>query len=51
MAVDDIRRMRTVGLLAEGGAGKTTLAEALLFAVGATTRLGRVDDGSSTFEF
>ena len=51
MAVDDIRRMRTVGLLAEGGAGKTTLAEALLFAVGATTRLGRVDDGSSTFDF
>ena len=51
MAVDDIRRMRTVGLLAEGGAGKTTLAEALLFAAGATTRLGRVDDGSSTFDF
>src|SRR6185436_19919023 len=51
MAVDDIRRMRTVGLLAEGGAGKTTLAEALLFAVGATTRLGRVDDCSSTFDF
>jgi elongation factor G len=51
MAVDDIRRMRTVGLLAEGGAGKTSLGEALLYAAGATTRLGRVDDGSSVFDF
>lgn len=51
MAVDDIRRMRTVGLLAEGGAGKTSLAEALLYAAGATTRQGRVEDGSSVFDF
>ncbi len=51
MAVDDIRRFRTVGFLAEGGAGKTSLAEALLYATGAMTRLGRVDDGSSTFDF
>jgi elongation factor G len=51
MAVDDIRRMRTVGILAEGGAGKTTLGEALLFAAGATTRMGRVEDGSSVFDF
>src|SRR5215831_15886537 len=51
MAVDDVRRVRTVGLLAEGGAGKTSLGEALLYAAGATTRLGRVDDGSSVFDF
>ena len=51
MAVDDIRRMRTVGLLAEGGAGKTSLGEALLLAAGSTTRMGRTDDGSSTFDF
>jgi elongation factor G len=51
MAVDDIRRMRTVGLLAEGGAGKTSLGEALLLAAGATSRMGRIDDGSSTFDF
>lgn len=48
---DDIRRIRTIGLLAEGGAGKTTLAEALLYAAGATTRQGRVDDGTSVFDF
>ena len=51
MAVDDIRRMRTIGLLAEGGAGKTSLGEALLYAAGATTRQGRVEDGSSVFDF
>lgn len=51
MAVDDIRRIRTVGLLAEGGAGKTSLGEAMLYAAGATTRQGRVDDGSSVFDF
>jgi elongation factor G len=51
MAVDDIRRIRTVGLLAEGGAGKTSLGEALLYAAGATTRQGRVEDGTSVFDF
>jgi elongation factor G len=51
MAVDDIRRIRTIGLLAEGGAGKTSLGEALLYAAGATTRQGRVEDGSSVFDF
>lgn len=51
MAVDDIRRMRTVGLLAEGGAGKTSLGEALLLGAGATSRMGHTEDGSSTFDF
>ncbi|MBI3245744.1 MAG: elongation factor G [Deltaproteobacteria bacterium] len=51
MAVDDIRHIRTVGLLAEGGVGKTSLGEALLYAAGATTRQGRVEDGSSVFDF
>jgi len=31
--------------------GKTFLADALILAAGATTRLGRVDDGSSLFDF
>jgi elongation factor G len=51
MAMDDIGRMRTVGLLAEGGAGKTSLGEALLLGAGATSRMGRTEDGSSTFDF
>jgi len=31
--------------------GKTSLVEALLFSAGATTRLGKVDDGSTTTDF
>ena len=51
MAADDMHSIRTIGLLAEGGAGKTTLGEALLYAAGETTRQGRVEDESSVFDF
>ncbi|HST36417.1 MAG TPA: elongation factor G [Allosphingosinicella sp.] len=39
---------RTIALVGPGGAGKTSLAEALLFAAGAIGRQGNVADGSST---
>ena len=38
---------RTVALVGPGGAGKTSLAEALLFAAGAIDRQGSVDSGNS----
>ncbi|MBX3562057.1 MAG: elongation factor G [Sphingomonas sp.] len=38
---------RTIALVGPGGAGKTSLAEALLFAAGATSRQGSVADGTS----
>ncbi len=38
-------------LLSHGGAGKTSLAEAMLFSAGAVSRLGKVDDGSSTSDY
>jgi elongation factor G len=47
----DIQQIRNVGIIAHGGAGKTTLAEALLFNAKATDRMGKVDDGSSNFDF
>jgi elongation factor G len=47
----DIRQLRNVGIIAHGGAGKTSLAEALLFNAKATDRMGRVDDGSSYFDY
>ena len=43
-------RIRSVALLGQGGVGKTSIADALAFAAGANTRLGRVDDESSLFD-
>jgi elongation factor G len=40
-----------VAFVGHGGAGKTMLAEALLYASGATTRLGRIEDGTATTDF
>ncbi|WP_224982132.1 elongation factor G [Geomonas agri] len=44
-------KLRNLGIVAHGGAGKTSLAEAILFDTGMIDRLGRVDDGSSTMDF
>jgi len=43
--------IRNVGLFGHGGAGKTTLAEVLLFHSGALNRLGRVDEGTTTTDY
>src|SRR5436309_8033026 len=50
MSAEEVARLRNVVIVGQGGAGKTTVADALLFAAGAVNRLGRVDDGSSAFD-
>ena len=44
-------RIRNVVLLGHGGAGKTTLAEAMAYLAGMTNRLGRVEDGNTVSDF
>ena len=47
----EIANLRTIGIISHGGAGKTSLAEAMLFTAGNTTRLGKVDDGTSILDY
>lgn len=44
-------KIRNLGIVAHGGAGKTSLSEAILFDTGRIDRLGRVDDGTATMDF
>ncbi|HEX7087853.1 MAG TPA: elongation factor G [Vicinamibacterales bacterium] len=47
MKAYDTGSIRNVAVVGHSGAGKTQLIAALLFAAGATPRLGRVDDGTT----
>jgi len=43
--------IRNVVLVSHSSAGKTMLAEAMLHFTGVTTRLGRIEDGSTVSDF
>jgi elongation factor G len=43
--------IRNLALVSHSGAGKTMLAEAFLHFTGATTRLGKIDDGTTAADF
>ena len=51
MPAPEIQNLRNVALLSHSGAGKTSLSEAALFHLKATTRMGRVDDGNTISDY
>jgi elongation factor G len=46
-----VEKLRNIALIAHGGAGKTSLAEAMLYDAGVTKRFGRVDEGNAALDF
>jgi elongation factor G len=51
MAQYSIKDIRNICLLGHNGTGKTSLSESMLFTTGAISRLGKVDDGTSTSDY
>ena len=48
---ENVVSLRNIAFVAHGGAGKTSLAEVMLFNTGVTNRLGRVEDGNTVMDF
>jgi elongation factor G len=46
-----LQTIRNLVLVSHCGAGKTLIAEAILFTTGAISRLGKVDDGNTTSDY
>lgn len=44
-------KIRNVALAGHGSTGKTSLAEAMIFAAGGTTRMGKIEDGSTVSDW
>ncbi|MDK2791880.1 MAG: elongation factor [Deferribacteres bacterium] len=51
MNVSDINKIRNVAFISHGGAGKTSLIEAILYNAKVTKKIGSVDNGSSVMDF
>ncbi|HDH06713.1 MAG TPA: elongation factor G [Nitrospirae bacterium] len=47
----DVGKIRNLAVIAHGGAGKTSLVEAILFDSGSTDRIGRIEDGNTVTDY
>jgi len=48
---ETIDKLRDIALIGHGGAGKTSLAEAILYNAGVINRLGKVEEGNTAMDF
>jgi elongation factor G len=48
---EKVERIRNIALIGHGGAGKTSLAEAMLYKSGTIKRFGKVDEGNAAMDF
>jgi len=46
-----MKKLRNLLFLGASGAGKTTLAEQMFYLTGATTRIGKIDEGNTQLDF
>ena len=46
-----ISKLRNIAFIGHGDVGKTTIADGIMFTSGQNNRLGRVDDGTSMFDY
>jgi len=46
----DVSKIRTIAIAGQNGVGKTSVADALVYAAGGNNRLGRVDEETSLFD-
>jgi len=44
-------KIRNISIVGHGGVGKTSFVEAMLYSAGVTTRLGRVEDGTTVTDY
>ncbi|MBF0450572.1 MAG: elongation factor G [Candidatus Magnetomorum sp.] len=48
---ETVEKIRNIAIVAHGGAGKTSLAEVMLYNTQLTNRLGRVEDGNTVMDY
>jgi len=51
LKIFETEKIRNIAVIAHGGAGKTTLTEAMLANTGVLKRVGRVEDGNTTTDY